>query len=477
MIEANWGDTIIINYTNGLTTNGTTLHFHGMRQYNSNEMDGVASVTQCPLAPGQSMQYSFTADNYGTSWYHSHFSVQTYDGVFGPIKIHGPSTAPSGTTISGDQFVMLQDWSHKTVDSMFQAAEATAGQPTLDTGLINGLNVWSATNVGSRFQMNVVQGQTYKLRLVNAAIQSTFKFYIDGHSMQVISADFVPIVPYTTNVLSINIGQRYEVLVTFNQPVNNYWMRSDVQTSCSSVTQGKNIKGVVSYSGASTTAVPTTTAYTYTDSCLDEPAASLVPAYAMNVGGSSVSQTETFTVAKNSANVYRWTVSGTGFQGKYAEPTLQDMVFNGTVPTANTLSIQAPTLGEWVYVIVQSSFPPIPHPIHLHGHDFYILATGSGSYSSSTALNLKNPPRRDVAMMPGSGFLVIAFYTDNPGVWLMHCHIGWHATMGFAVQIIENLGGVNNTLQNTCMIKDVCQSWNTWAAANPTHSLQIDDGI
>lgn len=61
---------------------------------------------------------------------------------------------------------------------------------------------------------------------------------------------------------------------------------------------------------------------------------------------------------------------------------------------------------------------PVPHPIHLHGHDFFILAAEeSATFDSSVTLNLNNPPRRDVANLPASGYLVIAFKTDNPGVW------------------------------------------------------------
>lgn len=36
-------------------------------------MDGAAGVTQCPIAPGHSFEYSFAADVPGTYWYHSHF--------------------------------------------------------------------------------------------------------------------------------------------------------------------------------------------------------------------------------------------------------------------------------------------------------------------------------------------------------------------------------------------------------------------
>jgi len=56
-------------------------------------MDGVASITQCPTAPGSSTTYTWKATQYGSSWYHSHFAFQAWDGVFGPIVIQGPASA------------------------------------------------------------------------------------------------------------------------------------------------------------------------------------------------------------------------------------------------------------------------------------------------------------------------------------------------------------------------------------------------
>lgn len=53
-------------------------------------MDGVPAITQCPIPPGGSFTYSFTADLYGTSWYHSHYSAQYAAGLVGPMVIHGP---------------------------------------------------------------------------------------------------------------------------------------------------------------------------------------------------------------------------------------------------------------------------------------------------------------------------------------------------------------------------------------------------
>ena len=68
-----------------------------------------------------------------------------------------------------------------------------------------------------------------------------------------------------------------------------------------------------------------------------------------------------------------------------------------------------------------------------------------------------NPTRRDVAVLPG-GWLVIAFRVDNPGAWLLHCHIAWHVSQGLSVQFLEladqipgayDLGG----------LAPVCEAW------------------
>ena len=65
--------------------NGTSIHWHGVRLLNMVHMDGVNGVTQCPLAPGDTFTYKLPITQYGTSWYHSHYSVQYADGLLGPI--------------------------------------------------------------------------------------------------------------------------------------------------------------------------------------------------------------------------------------------------------------------------------------------------------------------------------------------------------------------------------------------------------
>lgn len=100
---------VVVHVTNSLQNNGTGLHFHGIRQNWTDQMDGVPSITQCPIAPGQSYTYKWRAVEYGTGWYHSHFYVQAWDGVFGGIVINGPATANYDVDLG---HLFLNDWYH-----------------------------------------------------------------------------------------------------------------------------------------------------------------------------------------------------------------------------------------------------------------------------------------------------------------------------------------------------------------------------
>jgi len=59
-ITADVGDRVIVNVINQLGNQSTSLHFHGIFQNGTNEMDGPLGVTQCPILPGSSMTYNFT---------------------------------------------------------------------------------------------------------------------------------------------------------------------------------------------------------------------------------------------------------------------------------------------------------------------------------------------------------------------------------------------------------------------------------
>lgn len=211
-IEANWGDEVVVHLTNHLSNdlqNGTSIHFHGIRQFWTNQNDGVVSITQCPTAPNNTITYKWRAMQYGTTWYHSHIGLQAWEGLFGGIVIHGPASA----NYDEDKgVIILNDWDINTVDELFLSAQ-TEGPPTLDNALINGTNVFGSdgavNQTGTRFNTSFTEGTSYRLRLVNAACDTHFKFSIDNHTMTVISNDLVPIKPYKTNILNLAMGEYF----------------------------------------------------------------------------------------------------------------------------------------------------------------------------------------------------------------------------------------------------------------------------
>jgi len=240
----------VIHVTNNLANNGTTIHWHGIRQNFTNANDGVSAITQCPIAPGDSMTYTWNATQYGSSWYHSHWAMQAWDGIFGGIVIHGPATANYDHDLGS---LFLNDWDERTADQLYELTDV-GGPPTQQTGLINGTNTWTGSDnvtVGSRFSTTWESGSSYLLRVVNAAIDTHFSFTIDNHTLQVIASDFVPIVPYTTDVVSIGMGQRYDIIVTADQAsvASDFWMRAVPDTYCSENSNPDDIKGIVHYGG------------------------------------------------------------------------------------------------------------------------------------------------------------------------------------------------------------------------------------
>ncbi|KAI1167575.1 multicopper oxidase [Nemania serpens] len=465
-IEADWGDTIVVHVNNGLANNGTSFHWHGIRQKGTADEDGVASVTQCPVAPGDSTTYTWKATQYGTTWYHSHFSLQAWNGVFGGIVIRGPASAPYD---EDKGMIMLSDWLHETTDALYNAA-STSGPPTANNGLINGLNVYQ--DGGSRFETNFKSGKSYRLRLVNTAIDTMFKFGIDNHTLTVIAADLVPIVPFETEMLSIGIGQRYDVVVKADQAPGNYWMRSIPQLTCSANEMTLNIKGIVTYNNLAV-ADPTTDAYTYNDDCADMPLESLVPAVSLDAGDATTQQV--MDVGLSIVNsFFKWTLNSNSFLSDWGEPTLEKVLTPDAVFDDSENIITLNEANAWTYLIIESQLGLV-HPFHLHGHDFFILAQVSmATFSNASQLNLSNPPRRDVAMIPASGFLAIAFQNDNPGVWLAHCHIGWHTSQGFALQLVERSSEIK-AITDLDALQDTCATWNKYQ--DKTDLEQEDSGV
>lgn len=103
------------------------------------------------------------------------------------------------------------------------------------------------------------------------------------------------------------------------------------------------------------------------------------------------------------------------------------------------------------------------------------MAQGIGIFDPKTVpLNTTNPTRRDTATLPSTetefGYLVIAWPADNPGTWLLHCHVGFHATEGFGQQVVERRDEIRALIDQS-VLNTICDAWNEYGKEN-SYGLQ-----
>lgn len=52
-----------------------------------------------------------------------------------------------------------------------------------------------------------------------------------------------------------------------------------------------------------------------------------------------------------------------------------------------------------------------------------------------------------------------AWLTKDEGIWLVHCHIAWHASSGLALQILERQQDIKPTVGSLAPVEQVCDGW------------------
>ena len=323
---------------------------------------------------------------------------------------------------------------------------------------------------------SVQQNKSYKLRLVNTAVDHQFIVSLDGHPFTIVAADFVPLVP-RTNVkqVTLGVGQRMDIIFTANQAAGNYWLR--VLPGCGTppgAFSGRaaiydtnvTVGGIIRYQGQPN-ANPTSTGYPITQNCDEEQTTPFWPRTIPSANFVAAAKNLPVTLgqtARDGSNIFTWFVNGSTMVVDWQKPTLQYVLDNNNnYPSSFNLQ-QVNGANQWTYWVINTAGLPLPHPIHLHGHDFWILGMGTGTFNptSTAGLTFNNPRRRDTAIIPGNGYIVIAFVLDNPGAWLMHCHIGWHVSQGFSLQFLERKSEIVSSIGQLDEFRNGCASWKSF---------------
>ncbi|PHH74823.1 hypothetical protein CDD82_4751 [Ophiocordyceps australis] len=490
LIEANWGDTIQVTVHNAIEgpEEGVALHWHGFLQTGKPWEDGVPAVTQCPIAPGKSFTYSFEAELYGSSWYHSHYSSQYAGGLFGPMVIYGPRQEQYDIDLGP---ILLSDWYHDDYFDLVERIMKPGGDLfKSDNNLINGKGTFDCAraaaegdstpcngNAGlSKFYFE--HGKTHRLRLVNAGCEGLQRFSIDGHMMTVIANDFVPVEPYITGVVTLGIGQRTDVLVkamgqTTPSSGDAFWMRSNISEACSLAKQPHGLAAVY-YKGADDTRPPQSTPWHIPDpkTCANDDLAVSKPIMKLQLPPPDLTMTMDIRFFTNATGHKLWSLDGVDFRGNFNSPTLL-LSHLGNLTFDKHWNAKNVGNAKSVRIILQNK-SPVAHPIHLHGFNMYVLHDGLGGWDG-TVVRPSNPQRRDVVQIRPQGHLVLQFDAGgNPGVWPFHCHIAWHSSAGFFSQFVVGPDALA-AMKPPSVVAETCRQWAKWTETHIPD--QIDSGL
>lgn len=239
VIEATVGDILEVTFNNKMNEE-TSIHWHGVIL--PNDQDGVPYLTTQPIAPHSSFTYKYKITHHGTYWYHSHTGLQEQRGLYGSLVFH----PKFGDRIKSDRdyIVVLSDWTNENPNQVFANLKKDGDYYALkkDTvqswdriikygkkairnrleGSLSRMGPMDLSDVGydaflsngkQESYLKAEQGETVRIRLINAGTSTYFNVEFAGSPMTIVAADGVDIEPIQVKRLRIAIAETYDVIV------------------------------------------------------------------------------------------------------------------------------------------------------------------------------------------------------------------------------------------------------------------------
>ncbi|XP_077299198.1 uncharacterized protein LOC143920267 [Arctopsyche grandis] len=348
----------------------------------------------------------------------------------------------------------------------------------------------------------VQAGRTYRFRIINAISMSCpVEMQIQNHRMQIIATDGSPVVPRWIDTLVMASGERYDVVVRANRSATLYWIHARLAGICENrmISQSAVLSYInnseMNGDSPSTPMGPYPRGVVFNDPTVPcgSSANNLCLTDLVNPNGPGLATAVvdqrfylTFSNRFIDADAYFASDSTTPFWNiRNREMYLGTMNGISLAMTASPLLTMASldnldicnydnlparcansTICSCLHVIVarqnsvvefvlidESPEPePVVHPIHFHGLKFMVTSEGQVFNNGSLTIaqmrrlnregalrgNNTRPPLKDTVLVRTQGYVVMRFLANNPGIWLVHCHIDDHMVFGMGfVLIIE----------------------------------------
>jgi FtsP/CotA-like multicopper oxidase with cupredoxin domain len=373
----------------------TTVHWHGVRVPNA--MDGVPQLTQPPIgANGGRFTYEFELRDAGTYWYHPHLgsAEQVGRGLYGPLIVD-EAEPPA---VDRDVAWVLGDWrldrEARIVEDFGNFMDASHAGRIGNTVTVNG---------AIREAFEVRAGERIRLRLINAASARIFALEFRGHEPLVIALDGHALAPHRPEGGRIVLGpsMRADVLLDAGgEPGRAYTVADDFYPRRAyrllDVQYAKQrLRG-----GRAGAPLPK-----LAPNPLSEPDLGTAQSHRIEFGGGMVGRMPGGMGMMGGGSRMAWTVNGKPMpdNAHAHEPIL-------SLAHGRSYRLDLVNDTQW------------HHPIHLHGHVFRVLSRDG------------KPTRRrewlDTVLLDPRSRAEIAFVADNPGNWMLHCHVLEHQASG-----------------------------------------------
>ncbi|XP_059140381.1 uncharacterized protein LOC131928383 [Physella acuta] len=505
-IEVCQNDTIQVTVYNRLeSSEGTSIHWHGILQHGTPYMDGVSMVTQCPIPFNAKFTYRFKVETSGTHFWHGHAGAQRADGLFGPLIVRLPEVNEPYHLLYdfdlSEHVILINDW---TVDMM---TNRLAKYVHFDYDnkpkqmFINGRGEYQGylnkttneTTFTPRSSFTVTPGKKYRFRLISAGIANCpIQFSIDDHTMNVIASDGNYLKPFITDSITINGGERFDFILFADKTsaLRQYWIRTRGYNNCANFKAGQT--AILKYDGAPNELPPEPTQWengirdgihlnpafpvppngsaeikdmkSYDDGDIDLLTSIPDKKFYLAIDFVPIDNLRAhhlqFYPFNASSKFYSPQINFITSEMPQSPPLTQfDDVPQSEYCNAETVQKQCTkewcacvhmyqvALGDLVELVIVDEGKPAHayHPLHLHGHRFRVVAMDrlGDSVSMDTIKELdknglinrttSNAPLKDTIIIPDGGYTILRFRADNPGIWLFHCHIEFHAETGMSL--------------------------------------------
>jgi FtsP/CotA-like multicopper oxidase with cupredoxin domain len=395
------------------------IHWHGLTP--PWQQDGVPGVSGPPIAPGGSADYDFPLRFGGTFWMHSHQGLQEQSLLAAPLIIRDQRDRADQQEV----ILMLADFSFTPPDQIFAALKKSdnmaamkgaapvpvsnemKGMSKAAPAMAPGMSMGAATKpdlndvkyeaflandrtLGDPDVVKVEPGARILLRIINSSSMSAFHVDLGALNGELIAVDGFQVAPVTARRFPIAVAQRLDIRLAIPRAPGAYPVLA--------LLEGDNKQtGIILRAGDAPIARTPDTAATASSALTLDLESRLRAAKPLKAR--KADRVHAVDLTGNMAG-YVWSLNG--------------------VPWTKEVPPLPIAKGERVELVFVNK-TPMPHPMHLHGHEFQVVEIDGRRFPGAV---------RDTVLVPPGRRVVVAFDANNPGLWALHCHLLYHLDAG-----------------------------------------------